>query len=77
MKAILITAAVTTTIAATAVTAQNPEIISINNGQLIVCSTYAVTRTIYTLVTNGQMQNVDGCGVVDAPMEITVLHDGP
>ena len=48
MKAILITATVATTIAASAVSAEEPEIIPINDGQLIVCSTYAATQTIWT-----------------------------
>lgn len=77
MKAILIATAITTTIAASAVSAEEPEIIPINDGQLIVCSTHAATQTIYALVANGQMQNVDGCWVVDPPIEVIVLHDGP
>lgn len=74
MKAILITATVATTIAASAVSAEEPEIIPINGGQLIVCSTYAATQTIHALVVNGQMQNVDGCWV--SPINTWDLQPG-
>ncbi|WP_428697248.1 hypothetical protein [Stappia sp.] len=55
---------------------EQAEIIPISEGQLIVCSTYAATQTMYTLVANGQIQNLDGCWIVAAPMEVIVLHPG-
>ncbi len=77
MKTSLISVTVTIVLAATTVLAEDPEIISISDGQLIVCSSYAATQTIYTLVANGQMENVADCWVVDAPMEAIILQGGP
>lgn len=77
MKTTLIAATVATTIAATAVSAEEPKIIPINDGQLIVCSSLAATQTMFALVANNRLQHVDGCWAVNPPMEVIVLHDGP
>ncbi len=77
MKIMLFACTVATAIAVTAVSAQNREIIQINDGQLIVCSNLAATQTMYALAANNRVQHVDGCWVIEAPMEVIVLQDGP
>ncbi|MFV8557489.1 hypothetical protein ACNQ62_05395 [Sulfitobacter sp. SBS6] len=53
------------------------EIISIDDGALLVCRSYSTAQTMYALVANDRDDNVNGCWVVDPPMEVIVLQDGP
>jgi len=77
MKITLFACAVVTAFTATVVSAEDPEVIPINEGQLIVCSDLATTQTMYALVADNRVQHVEGCWVVDAPMQVIVLQDGP
>lgn len=57
--------------------ANRGEIIAISDGSLILCSTYPAIQTMHALVASGQVQNLTGCWVVDAPLEVIVLQNGP
>lgn len=57
--------------------ASRGEIIAISDGSLILCSTYPAIQTMHALVASGQVQNLTGCWVVDAPLEVIVLQNGP
>jgi hypothetical protein len=53
------------------------ETLSISDGSLILCTSYQAIQTMHALVANGQVQNLTGCWVVDAPLEVIVLQNGP
>jgi len=57
--------------------ASRGETLSISDGSLILCSTYPAIQTMHALVASGQVQNLTGCWVVDAPLEVIVLQNGP
>jgi hypothetical protein len=77
MRTTLFAISAVATLAASTVSGQGTEIISINDGSIIVCRSLSAAQTMYVLVVNDQVQNVGGCWAVDAPMEVIVLQDGP
>ncbi len=77
MRTTMFAISVAATLAATTVSAQNTEIIYIEEGSIIVCRSLSTAQTMYALVANDRVQNVGGCWAVDAPMEVIVLQDGP
>ncbi|UWP97866.1 hypothetical protein [Aliiroseovarius crassostreae] len=76
MRAKLLAISVAAALAATTVSAQNTDIISIDDGSIIVCSSLSAAQTMYSLAVNNRIQNVSGCWAVDAPMEVIVLQSG-
>ena len=56
--------------------AEEGRLTRLDDGQLILCGTYSAIQTMYALALEGQMQNLSGCWVVDAPLEIIVLQHG-
>ncbi|WP_299144182.1 hypothetical protein [uncultured Tateyamaria sp.] len=56
--------------------AQDSGVTRLNEGSLIVCSTFSAIQTMYALAVRNEIQNLSGCWVIEAPMEIIVLQRG-
>jgi len=48
----------------------------LDEGELILCSTYSAIQTMYALVAENRVENLSGCWVANAPLEFIILQRG-
>ena len=76
MKRIIQLAAILAVFLTQPALAQNSGVTRLDEGKLIVCSRYSAIQTMYAFAVRNEIQNLSGCWVVEAPMEIIVLQRG-